>query len=413
VPQAYNGSASRRHALLATETKTGRGHITTLTSFARALLPKYRLDAVTPETTAQKELLPFCRQVFNGPRLEHHYEEYKELHDGKFSPVTMGDLLALYGFCNADFTRKRIKWWQDFLWLNKTELLVADFAPFALLAARSLNIKTANVGMAMSVPPLGMQRFSPILEGDGPKPQIPEENILSCLNKTIAPLGVSEMDTLPEVFKSDLRLACSFPFWDPYAFWRDEQYFMPIATPTTPPERDGKQIFVYLSEHVSNLKIVIDALGQTKIPVRLIINHDQQWRPDNIEYKNIRIERRAIPPSEIIKDSRLIVCAGQSGISALALFAGIPFLTIPRLKEQVNNARGAARLGVSKYVNADDLEKTFSVAELSKLISEMYRDQNYHQRAAHQALKLRSKFPTDTTDSIRKHMSRLFVDGLA
>ncbi len=409
--QAYIGSASRRRALLATETKTGRGHIINLTNFARALVTKYSLDAVTPETTAQKELLPFCQQVFNGPRLEHHYDEYQKLHDGAFSPVTMGDLLALYGFCDADFTRKRIKWWQDFLWLNKTELLVADFAPFALLAARSLKIKTANVGMAMTVPPPGMQRFSPILEGDGPKPQIPEEKILSCLNKAIAPLGVPEIDNLPDVFKSDLRFACSFPFWDPYVFWRDEHYFRPIATPIPASNRNGKQIFAYLSEHVSNFKVVIDALGQTNMPVRIIVNHDQRWTPNNIEYRNIRIDRRELPPSEIIKESRLIICAGQAGISALALFAGIPFLAIPHLKEQVNNARGAERLGVTKNIIANELGKTYSVAELGKLISDMYRDQNYQQRAEYQALKLRSRFPTDTVDSIRRHMSRLLLDG--
>jgi UDP:flavonoid glycosyltransferase YjiC (YdhE family) len=413
VSHAYPGSAPRPNALLVTETKTGRGHVTNLVNFARALLPKYRLDAAIPESEVQKELLPYCRKVFNGPRLEHYLSDYQKLHDAGFSPVTLGDLLALYGFCNKDFIQNRFKWWQDFLWLNKTELVVADFAPFAQLAAQSLGVKTANVGMAMTVPPPGMQRFSPILEGDGPKPQIPEEKILDCINKTLVPLGMPELENLPDVFKCDLRFACSLPFWDPYVFWRNEPYFMPFSSPPLPNRRDGRQIFVYLSEHVSQLKVVMDALGQTKLPVRLIINQDQQWKPENITYNNIRIERRLIPPSEIANQARMIICAGQAGISALALFSGIPFLALPQLKEQVNNAHGAARLGVSKNINANDLGRNCSVWDLSELISDMYRDPNYQQRAAHQALQLRSRFPSDTGDAIRRHMSRLALDSIA
>lgn len=413
MSQGYLGSAPRRNALLVTETKTGRGHVTTLVNFARALLPKYRLDAVTPDSSVQEELLPFCRKVFNGPRLEHHHAEYQKLHDAAFHPVTMGDLLALYGFCNADYISNRFKWWQDFLWLNRPELVVADFAPFALLAARSIGINTVNVGMAMTVPPPGMQRFSPILEGDGPKPQIPEEKILQSINKALAPLGMPELENLPDVFKCDLRFACSLAIWDPYIFWRNEPYFMPISKPPLPNRRDGQQIFVYLSEHVSQLKVVMDALGQTKLPVRLVIGQDQHWTPDNIEYKNIRIEQHTLPPNEIATQARMIVCAGQAGISSLALFSGIPFLALPLLKEQVNNAHGAARLGVSKHVNANDLGTSCSVADLCKLVAGMYRDQNLQHRAAHQALKLRSKFPSDTVTSIRRHMSRLALDEIA
>lgn len=397
----------RRAALLATETSTGRGHVVNLTTMARALAGRFVLDAVTPDRPWQEDLLPFCRQVLMGPTLKHDVNTYLNYCHQPFNPVTLGDLLVLYGFREKQELARQIRWWQDVMWRQKTELLVADFAPCAMFAARSLGIPVVNTGMAVTVPPTGMKRFAPILEEDGPKPQINEFETVLAINEALCSVGVPEISSLPDVFQSDVRLPCSFPFWDPYMCWRDGPYQSPLRK--LPPESDGRgpEIFLYLSDHVMHAEALLEALGSLRLPVRAVSAGRHSEEIARLKQFDFIVEQRQVAMEDIVKKTRLILCAGQAGTCALALLSGIPLIAFPQYKEQIANARGAEHRGGAKVFTYANWGLSLSAAELAREISHVYRNENYHDHTRKLASQLRNTVPSDTVLSAQREMARV------
>src|SRR5690606_14584547 len=111
-------------------------------------------------------------------------------------------------------------------------LVVADFAPCALLAARGLGIASIAVGTGYSVPPPGMASFPVLL----PRYSIriyDEAEIVELVNPVVAEFGVPRLERLPEVYASSDQFAFTLDILDPYSATRSQPLLPPVADVAT------------------------------------------------------------------------------------------------------------------------------------------------------------------------------------
>ena len=126
----------RPRALLANEAGAGRGHILTLRSIAQGLGPGFDFDAALANLDHAGELADIGAEVFPGVKLI--YDRSRRQGPGAIPTATWADYLGDLGFADPDRLRLLVAWWVDVFLTRGIEVLVADYAPTAMIAAQAL-----------------------------------------------------------------------------------------------------------------------------------------------------------------------------------------------------------------------------------------------------------------------------------
>ena len=232
-------------------------------------------------------------------------------------------------------------------------LVVADFAPTALMAARASGIATVAVGASFGLPPAGLTRFPEILTrdqaallgefSDSPAPD--EDAVCACVNDTLGPLGVPPLAHLTEVYAADLSMPQGVLAWDPYAASRTGPLVLPFDTLPPLSRGSGKEVFIYFAGDELKEAAVQDALIGMPFEATLVAPSMSAELAQRLAV-NPRLTLAAKPLSreDIVRRSRVILCAGQAGTLALGVLTGVPVVALPTHHEQLSNAVRAAEL---------------------------------------------------------------------
>ena len=170
----------------------------------------------------------------------------------------MNDILSGAGLAEGKAVQRVLAAWDDIFGIFRPDLVVADYAPLATLAARG-RIPLVVVGNGFTVPPAEMPRF-PLLHRIV-APAFDETQTLETVNAAAVTLGLPQLDRLPQLFAGDACLVHSLRLLDPY----DTQRISPVDGPVfeEPPvsrAADAQQVFAYLSSDTSGWTFLLEAL---------------------------------------------------------------------------------------------------------------------------------------------------------
>lgn len=338
--------AGKPHVLLCSEAGGGRGHATKLATVARSLWPDASFQAILPRLDPADLLRPYCDRVDRG----HYIDRLPDAPPARV--LTWATWLETRGFDRPDVLLSRFYWWCEALRTIAPDLVVADFGPTALLAARSLGIRTVSTGAIFFTPPSSLDRFPEYLTAaqaaahgttlsKGPPPD--ETAMRDCINDTLCPRGLPALDRLAQIYAADLELPCGVSLWDPYAAWRTRPLVAPIDPMPPVQDRTGTEVFIYFSTAELKDARTRDALRRLPFPARLVA----PGMPDDLAGDLAGNPRLTIAPAplshaEIIARARVILCAGQAGTLALGVLSGIPVVALPVQLEQYSNALRAS-----------------------------------------------------------------------
>jgi UDP:flavonoid glycosyltransferase YjiC (YdhE family) len=264
------------------------------------------------------------------------------------SSATLSDTLSAAGLADGEAVGRILSAWDKIFGLARPDLVVADFAPLAALAARG-RIPLMLVGTGFTVPPAEMPRF-PLLHRLVP-PAFDEVRTLETVNAAIVKVGFSRLDRLPQLFSGDACLVQTFPLLDPY----DTQRVLPVeghvfAEPPIPRVADAKQVFAYLSDDSNGWTFMLEAL----IPVAKCLRiHAPSWPNaplDRLAEAGAQVESTPQPIAGILTGSRLVVHRGGHGLAAEALAAGVPQLVLADHIEHDLYGEAIERAGVGRLV---------------------------------------------------------------
>ncbi|HWK41296.1 MAG TPA: hypothetical protein VNR60_05130 [Croceibacterium sp.] len=385
--------------MLAWEAGAGRGHVVTLARVGRALHGMAECDAALGWMTHAAELEPWCTAVFPGVALP--YQRAARTKRRAPPNATWADYLNDCGFADGQRLRANVVWWLQMLARRRISLLIGDYAPCALLAARIAGIPALAVGTGYGIPPQTLPEF-PVFLPEYAEREAVEAELVAVANDALGPLGLPRLRALPDIYARSDDLLRTLPLLDAYAEWRDPDAYMPPVTDFGGrSDGTGEEAFCYFSTTELANEGLVEALCSARFPLRAFLPGVAPDIRARLTGSGVRVEDASVPVEEIVRNSRLVLNSGQHGILCLGLAAGIPQVCIPQHLEQLYHARRAETAGVARVIWPRSSPRDM----LLDLFHAAWQDQVMSQRARRLALQLAPHFVADDREALR---SRLF-----
>jgi UDP:flavonoid glycosyltransferase YjiC (YdhE family) len=384
-------------ALLAWEGGSGRGHVVPLRTVAEAVRDRFTFDAALCKLDFKDEFSGLCEPV-QGPWLPFS-DEYRKAR-GNPVTATWGELMGDSGFRRPEILRESIGWWQGVMRECDISLLIADYAPCALLAARGLGIPSVSIGAGYWTPPPNMETF-PVLLPRYSTRIYDEAEIVDTINSVVPEFDIPRLERLSEIYACTDQLVFTLEMLDPYTEWRTQPLLPPIIGGTTEPASGGDEIFIYFSTTEKSDPGLMEAIGSLGVPVRAFIPGIDDTVAEDLTRRGVHVERSAVPVDLVGKRSRLMVNAAQHGTLCLGLASGLPHVAVPQQREQQYNAEAVERCGV--LVNVDKADR--DAERFRSIVLDAYENASMARRAKDLAEDLRPHFQANQRKLIRRRIA--------
>jgi UDP:flavonoid glycosyltransferase YjiC (YdhE family) len=324
-----------------------------------------RTVAVINDLTSLEVLQGACDEVIQAPAWP--LAAQSPAQRAARSSATLNDVLASAGLADTSAVRRLLTQWDAILNEVRPQLVVADFAPMAALAARD---RTALllVGNGYTLPPSEMPRFPP-LHRKAP-PRWNEDATLAAVNEAARAMGRPLLERLPQLFSGDTRLVQTFELLDPYHSQRLEPVDGPLVA-YEPRGRlpDADLILVYLSGGYDPPIGLLEALRPLAGRLRIVAPGLSTAQRQDLTRCGARFDPATTSLGDVLPCCGLVVHRGGSGVATEALLAGVPQLIVSAQIEQTLNGQALQRAGIGRLIEGYDPEAVVS-ADLIAMLAE-------------------------------------------
>ncbi len=297
--------------------------------------------SVLPETAAW--------EVFQAPHLEREGE-------GIGRPVSFAEILLGCGYADPRVLSALLARWREMLSQWKPDLVIADFAPTALLAARTLGIPRVTYGNGFFLPP----RREPLPPFRIDEPVDPgrvaraDAAALASVNAALAGVGSAPLARLADLFDSEEDFLCTFPEIDHYGTRDTAGYWGPrlrsdLGHVVDWPKGRGKRVFVYVKPALPQLDTLIDLLASRPHRVLAFIPGLDAARRARLASPARRVIDRPVRIDAAFRGCDLLVSHGGE-IAAGAACSGVPALLFPSHYEQFLLSLRLQQLGCARWL---------------------------------------------------------------
>jgi UDP:flavonoid glycosyltransferase YjiC (YdhE family) len=262
--------------------------------------------------------------------------------------------------------------WRSLLTQTQCHLLVADAAPMAMLAARSLEIPILRYGIPFLHPPAltPWPLFRDWEHHDASYLPQREAQAVEHLNSALKRLGAPPVDSLAQAFASAPLVLEALPELDLYGP-RATVACLPSSTliggeQAQWPSGSGPRIFCYLKHDYPWLERFLGALVRLPAQSSVFIDGAMPKLPSGAP---VHLHAAPVAAAAAIAQSDLVICSAGIGMINAALLAGKSLLLLPMQAEQYINARQVVRLGAGLAVTPP-IDKPDFLGALRRLLTE-------------------------------------------
>jgi len=293
-------------------------------------------------------------------------------------PASFAEILLADGWRDPLGHGSQILAWRYLLTLAAPDRIIADHAPTALLAARSLGLPTIPFGSGFEIPRVdsdlrSIRPWEPIATE---RLDAAEAEITDRANDALGAFDCQPIMRLADLFAPRPLLA-TFPELDhfgerPDATYLGAIYGLAAARDAQQPARHkGKnfRVFAYLrAEHAVTAE-VIAALDMTGVSTLCVVP-DAGMHAHDVGVgvgENVCLLRGPADVDAALRTADLVVSYGGAGMVAQALRAGVPMLLIPQFAEQRLGARCVDNLGAGMVLGEERSRDAIATAVLHLL----------------------------------------------
>lgn len=275
-------------------------------------------------------------------------------------PLTYADILLRFGYAEPRALFGLVGGWREAMRLTGARLVLADHAPTALLAARTLDIPVMLFSNGFTAPP----RTSP-LPNMRPWTPVPKQNLvqldhaaLSSINAVLARHKRSPMQHLAELFDVAEEALVTFPELDHYPERGPARYWgsLPSAgagQPVAWPAAGGKRIFVYLRAESPHHEAVLAALHALGHPAAIYFPNMPPALTTRFSAAHLVYLDRPADIEQMTREADLAITYASLATTTAFLLAGKPLLLLPGHLEQFLVARRVEEMGGGRLVNPE------------------------------------------------------------
>jgi len=316
-------------------------------------------------------------------------------------PSSFADIMLGCGYDRPQHLAGLLAAWLALFERWKPDLVVADFSPTALLAARVMGLRRVSYSNGFSIPP----KVSPLPAFRFDRPVTRETLVasdsraLASVNGALASFGVAPLASLVEQFETDEDFLTTFPELDAYArrprsgFWGPRANFE-SGEAVSWPEGEGKCIAVYMKQDTAHIDAVIDALAASPHRVAAFIPDLSAERTAKLRSPKRIVSNRPIRLGSLLKDCDLLVSHGGT-ICPGSLMAGVAQLVFPTQYEQFLTAQRMGQIGAGAW-----LAPEASAEAVAQAIARLLDDPSFKRAAREFA----SRYPSYSPDEQRRRI---------
>lgn len=325
------------------------GHVTTLLPIARALRARGHAARFLLRELKSGEDLAGAAEI---PRAAAPIWVGPPRHA---NPLNFGQILQNFGYDQPGAVRQLIEAWRERL--AGAQAVVANVAPAAHIAARTLGIPSFEISQGFHVPPPTMP--APPLRHWEPAPRAVLESadgaVLGAMNATLAAYGAAPLGAIGELFAGRAMLL-TYPELDIYPERGPADYYgVPksgegSAVPEWP-RGSGPRVFGYLYNYFAGLDPLLAALRRLDAPTLLLCRGANPELVQKHAGGSVLVTGEPMSVSRLLPQSQMVVCHGSHQMTAQTLLAGKPLLMLPTQLEQFLIMRRVVRCGAGLGVD--------------------------------------------------------------
>jgi len=265
------------------------------------------------------------------------------------NPVNFGQILLNFGYGAHSQLVQLVDAWRDRL--AGADLVIANAAPAAHLAARTLGVPSLEISQGFHAPPGGFP--TPALrEWDVPPIQTmvaADNQALDAINAVLQMRASAPIRTLGELY-SGRSLLLTYPELDVYSRPERIEYLGVVPTGEdgcTPqwPRGSGPRVFVYVQNSYPGTQRLVRSLRALDVPTLAFVRGLNPADGARLGSESVAITSSPMSVAKMLPQADLVICHASHQMTAQALLAGKPLLLLPTHVEQMLNARRVERVG--------------------------------------------------------------------
>jgi UDP:flavonoid glycosyltransferase YjiC (YdhE family) len=340
--------------LYAWEFGAGLGHIGAFLPLARALRAQgHRVDwCVIP--------LPPVASLLEQERFSWTPAPQAEEQARAGPPLSYPDILLRFGYDSADRLGALVRAWRNAMQAGAARIVLADHAPTALLAARTLGLPAFLYSSGFCVPPRvsPAPNMRPWLAVPPQQLQALEDAALASINAVLADHGRPSVTALWQLFAVTEDTLLGFPELDHYAERGTARYWggLPdagVGTPPPWPDLPGNRLFAYLRSDCRHHEAALAALHELGLPTLVFFPDLPAELESRFAAPHLVFNRTPVDLDAAAASAMAAVTYGSLSTTTRFLLAGKPVLLLPWHLEQYLLARRIVDLGAGFVIDPE------------------------------------------------------------
>ena len=263
---------------------------------------------------------------------------------GKGNAVSYADILLRIGYADPAMLIEALRAWQAGLRYIKPDLVVAEFAPTAMLAARVASLPMVAIGTGYTIPPL--ETPMPFTQAWSTPPPgrlaAVEAEALGAMNTALTAMGAAPLPNVAALFDVQELIRFGYPALSHYPQQAALPWVAPHimeaggAVPDWPPGH-GMRVFAYLNAGHPLCATVLRAIAARRLPTVLHIpglpSPALEAMVGAAAMECVRLHTEPVRMAAVLAECEVVVCHGVGTLSA-GLAAGKRVLHLPGHLEQ-------------------------------------------------------------------------------
>jgi UDP:flavonoid glycosyltransferase YjiC (YdhE family) len=277
------------------------------------------------------------------------------------SPLNFSDILLNLGFDDPHGLHGALRAWRSLYALVAPDIVVADYAPTALIAAATLGLPRVTIGTGFSQPRLadplpGLRPWEP---SDPNVLRALDDRIVSAVRAGLAGVCDRAPRSAAELFDASAHLLCTFAELDPFGARADVEYVGPQADTAAGVSLDWPQgtrprVFAYLKPRNARFGAVLGALARLDANVIVAAPGMAPEAALAATTGSMRVVAAPVNLERLLGAASLCVSHAGAGLAARGFAAGVPCALLPLHLEQYLVAQRMRQAGSAELVSPDE-----------------------------------------------------------
>ena len=280
--------------------------------------------------------------------------------------VSFAQILHNVGFANVADVTLRITAWRNLFAAIRPDILLADYSPTALLAARGSQIKTIAIGSGFSIPPnrQPIPAFTTLAHLTTAEQLTHDESrVTATINAALEKHTLPKLDCLADLFhRTDAQLLTMLAELDYYPDREPAEYcgLSPerAGNRVLLPPGIGRRIFAYLKPFPA-IQSLLNLLNQLAFPTMVAcdgLSNDLRQKHTSATMLFVDAD---VDLTKLAPECYIAITNANATTSARFLLAGKPVLMIPLHLEQELFAHAVTRQGLGTTVRPNEPQHLF------------------------------------------------------